>query len=211
MSEAMGIVRDLHDPLAMRMPIAHEFPRAGIIRRLLTGIALVIAAGVLGFFGGIFWLIAALLAIFGSIVNAGNLRALLEAEWRKITLDRDRVEIRYGFSERSYGFLEYSDYYISPWGLRRFLTALPVEIEFAEDRITQRTHATPFERPAFIIPMPPFGNGSPASLSEWRSLLNGLRHKAIESAHVASKLASHEATNVAADSLLRQRNNAQGL
>lgn len=210
MSEVLRVVHDLHVPLAMRAPIAYEFPRTGITKRLLAGIALLTAAGVLGFLGGTFWALAALLAIFGGFVSAGNLRALFDPEWRRITLDRHGVEIRYGFSRRRYGFLDYADYQVSPAGPRGFLTALPIEIEFDQGRMTQRTRVTTSNRLAFIAPMPPLGNGSPDSLAEWQAQLNRARHKALESARLRHVLGAG-APEAATGALSRSPNTAQRL
>ncbi len=76
--------------------------------------------------------------MLGAVAAVSNLRALLDPDRRKIVLDEDGVEIRYGFSRRHYRFLDYSDYRISRLGVRRFLTALPVEIE---QRLGERARA----------------------------------------------------------------------
>jgi len=70
-----------------------------------------------------------ILGALGAVAAASNLCALLYPDRRKIVLDEEGVEIRYGFSRRTYRFLDYSDYRISRLGLRRFLVALPLDVE----------------------------------------------------------------------------------
>lgn len=163
-------------------PIAHEFPRDGIVGRLLIGAAVLAVSCVLSTLGGVIWLAAGILpSLFGLFVIAGNLRALLDPNWRRIVLDHDGVEIRYGFSRRYFRFLDYSDYHISRRGGRSILVALPVEIRCVEGERVERPRVTIHDRPAFITPTPLFGGGAPASVLEWQSLLNCLRHAALAS------------------------------
>jgi hypothetical protein len=114
-----------------------------------------------------------------------NLRALLDSDRRKIVLDEDGVEIRYGFSRRHYRFLDYSDYRISRLGLRRFLTALPIDFDCS---LGERARVTLYDRPAFLTPMPMLGGGAPASLLEWQATLNELRRAAMAAAGLTAEL-----------------------
>lgn len=173
----------------MRLPIAFTYPLGGVVGRLLIGLALLAVGSAMLSLSGVAWTIAGIVfAALGSIVIVSNLRALIDSDWRKITLTRDGVEVRYGFSRRHYRFLDYSDYRVARLGLRRFLAALPLEREHALGARAQRVRVTLYDRPAFITPMPLFGAGAPASLLEWQALLNELRHDAIIAAGLADQL-----------------------
>lgn len=185
MDDGTASVRGLHVHLRAELPIAYEFPRAGIFRRLCAGLAVLAAAAALALLGGLFWVAAAALALFGGFITASNFRALVDARSRVVTLDREKIRIRYGFSERSYGYLDYSDYYIATLGPRQFLTALPVESRFSEGRFRQRARATFHDRSAVIAPVPPLATDPAASLVEWQSLLNSFRRTAVRAAGLA--------------------------
>lgn len=185
MDDGAASVRGLHVHSRAEVPVAYEFPRAGIFRRLCTGLAVLGAAVALAFLGGLFWIAAAALALFGAFIVASNFRALIDSKSRVVTLDREKIRIRYGFSERSYGYLDYSDYYIATLGPRQFLTALPVESRFSEGRFRQRARATFHDRSAVIAPIPPLATDPAASLAQWQSLLNGFRRTAINAAGLA--------------------------
>jgi len=126
--------------------------------------------------------------VLGALVTISNLRALIDPERRKIVLDEDGVEIRYGNSRRRYRFLDYSDYRISRLGLRRFLTALPVDLDRSLGERAERVRLTLYDRPAFLAPMPMLGGGAPASLLEWQTTLNELRRAAIVAAGLTGQL-----------------------
>lgn len=185
MDDGTANVRGLHVHSRAQLPVAYEFPRAGILRRLCAGLAVLGAAVALAFLGGLFWIAAAALALFGGFIVASNFRALVDSQSRVVTLDREKIRIRYGFSERSYGYLDYSDYYIATLGPRQFLTALPVESRFSEGRFRQRARATFHDRSAVIAPVPPLATDPAASLAEWQSLLNSFRRIALKSAGLA--------------------------
>lgn len=200
MDDGTDSVRGVHAPLQTHLPLAYEFPRAGIIRRLLVGIAVLGLAAALVFLGGLFWLAAAILALFGGFITASNLRALIDAKSRVVTLDRDKIQIRYGFSQRSYGYLDYSDYYIATLGPRQFLTALPVESRFSQGQFKQRARATFHDRSAVIAPIPPLRSDSSTSLREWQALLNSFRRTAMTSAGLMREAELEEIADVLGDS-----------
>jgi hypothetical protein len=170
----------------MHLPIAFFYPLRGILGRALIGLALLALGTVMLLFAVSFWPIVAIaIGLFGTLVAASNLRALVDRDWRKITLSEDGVEIRYGFTRRYYRFLDYSEYRISRLGVRRFLTALPIEVDQVLGERAARIRTTLYDRPAFITPMPVFGDGAPKSLTEWQALLNESRRAAFVSAGIA--------------------------
>jgi hypothetical protein len=130
---------------------------------------------------------AVILLLLGGVVAASNVRALVDPAWRRIVLDDTGVEIRYGFSRRRYPFLDYSDYRISRLGVRRFLTALPIEVDRSLGERARRVRVTLHDRPAFLTPMPVMGGGAPATLLEWQSTLNELRRAAIAAAGLTAE------------------------
>ena len=188
MNDATRAAQQASHPATLRLPVAFGYPVQGIVGRAGIGICLLAVGGfLLSRFGG-FWMFAgAAIALFGILVLTSNLLALLRPDRRKIVLSDDGVEIRYGFSTRSYRFLDYSDYRISRLGLRRFLTALPLDVERALGDRARRVRVTLYDRPAFITPMPLLGDGAPASLLEWQSTLNELRRAAIAAAGLAAE------------------------
>ena len=132
---------------------------------------------------GIAWIVGGVIVgAVGMVAAVSNLRALLDPERRKIVLDEDGVEIRYGFSHRRYRFLDYTDYRVARLGLRRFLTALPVDVERQLGDRTAQVRVTLHDRPAFLTPMPMLGNGAPATLLDWQATLNELRRAALAAA-----------------------------
>jgi uncharacterized membrane protein YhaH (DUF805 family) len=147
---------------------------------LAVGIIMVWQAGVLWVVGGV------PLVLIGGVAAIGNLCALVDPKRRRIVLDREGVEIRYGLSRRRYRFLDYSDYRIARLGLRRFLTALPVDVEQSLGRPVERVRVSIYDRPAFLTPMPLLGDGAPATLLEWQATLNELRRAAIAAAGPAA-------------------------
>lgn len=184
-NDATRAAHQRHDAASMHLPIAFSYPIQGIIGRTLIGVALLALGGSL-LFAVSFWPIMGMaLGLLGLPVAASNLRALIDRDWRKIEIGEDGVEIRYGFSRRHYRFLDYSEYRISRLGLRRFLTALPIEVDQALGERAARVRTTLYDRPAFITPMPLFGDGAPKSLIEWRALLNEARRAAFVSAGIA--------------------------
>jgi hypothetical protein len=78
-------------------------------------------------------------------------------------------------------FLDYSEYRISRIGFRRYLTALPLDVEPTLGRNATRSRVTIFDRPAFICPVPLFDGNAMLALMEWRSLLNDRRRSALAS------------------------------
>ncbi|MGH6892429.1 MAG: hypothetical protein ACREEP_09250 [Dongiaceae bacterium] len=183
MNQATRAAQQARHSATMRLPIAFAYPLRGIVGRSLIGAALLALGGAMLFLSGAYWTIGgAVLGLFGSLVAASNLRARIDRDRRKIVLNPDGVEIRYGFSRRSCRFLDYSEYRISRLGLRRFLTALPLEVEQALGERARLVRAMLYDRPTFITPMPLFGDSAPASLLEWQSLLNELRRAAFASA-----------------------------
>jgi hypothetical protein len=180
-----SVQQEVH-PATLRLPAAFGYPLGGILGRLAIGAALLAAGLVMLSQGGVLWIAGgAALALLGGIAAFGNLRALLDPDRRKVVLDQDGVEIRYGLSRRYYGFLDYSEYRIARLGLRRVLTALPIDVEQALGKRAERVRVTMHDRPAFLTPMPLLGNGAPATLLEWQSTLNELRRAAIATAGVA--------------------------
>lgn len=188
MNDATRAVQQARDPATLRLPIEFDYPMRGIAGRTLIGAALLVLSAAL-LLAGSFWVIAGIpVGLLGALVAASNLRALIDHDRRKIVLSEDGVEIRYGFSRRYYRFLNYSEYRIARLGLRRFLSALPLEAEQALGERAARVGTTLYDRPAFITPMPVFGEGAPATLLEWQLLLNELRRAAFVSAGLACKV-----------------------
>jgi uncharacterized membrane protein YhaH (DUF805 family) len=175
-------------PATLRLPAAFDYPLGGILGRAAIGFALLAAGCALLVQSGVLWIVGgAILGSLGGLASISNLRALLDPDRRKIVLDDEGVEIRYGLSRRYYRFLEYSDYRVSRLGLRRFLTALPVDVERSLGARTERVRVTLHDRPAFLTPMPMLGTGAPATLLEWQSTLNELRRLAIASAGLTAE------------------------
>jgi hypothetical protein len=182
-----------------RLPAAFEYPLGGIIGRMAIGLVLLAGGGAMLWHGGVLWIAGgALLVVLGGVAAASNLRALLDPEWRRLVLDQDGVEVRYGFSRRRYRFLDYSDYRISRLGVRRFLTALPIELDQALGKRAERVRVSIHDRPAFLTPMPLLGRGAPATLLEWQATLNELRRAALATAGLVEGPA-RESTEDAAD------------
>jgi len=182
-----------HHPATVRLPVAFEYPRGGILGRLAIGVALLALGAAMLLESGIVWIVGgAIVGALGVAAAASNLRALLDPDRRKIVLDEDGVEIRYGFSRRHYRFLDYSDYRIARIGLRRFLTALPIEVEQRLGQRAERVRVTLHDRPAFLTPMPMLGAGAPASLLEWQATLNALRCAALAAAGQAVDVRTEE-------------------
>jgi hypothetical protein len=187
-NDAIRAAQQAHHPATMRLPAAFDYPLGGIIGRLAIGLVLLGVGGAMALQSGALWIAAgAVPGVFGALAAFSNLRALLDPDRRRIVLAEDGVEIRYGFSRRSYPFLEYSDYRISRLGLRRFLTALPIDVERSLGERAQRVRVTLHDRPAFLTPMPMLGGDAPASLLEWQSTLNDLRRAAIAAAGLAAE------------------------
>lgn len=188
MNDAIRAAQQAHRPATLRLPVIFAYPLGGIIGRTAIGLALLAAGFAMLLHYGIFWMAgAAILGLFGIVVTVSNLLALADPDRRKIVLDQDGVEIRYGFSRRYYRFLEYSDYRVARLGLRRFLVAVPVELERALGERAQRVRITIYDRPAFLTPMPVLGGGAPASLLEWQTTLNELRRAAIAAAGLSGE------------------------
>lgn len=172
-----------HHPATLRLPVAFDYPRGGILGRLAIGLALLALGAAMLLDAGVLWIVGGVVVgALGAVAVASNLRALLDPDRRKIVLDEDGVEIRYGFSRRRYRFLDYSDYRIARLGLRRFLAALPVEAERRLGDRAERVRVTLHDRPAFLTPMPMLGAGAPATLLEWQATLNALRRAALAAA-----------------------------
>jgi uncharacterized membrane protein YhaH (DUF805 family) len=192
-NDATRAAQQAYHPATLRLPVAFGYPLGGIIGRTAIGVALTAVGCAVLFQSGIWWTLGgALPALLGGLAAISNLRALLDADRRKIVLDEHGVEIRYGFSRRHYRFLEYSDYRISRLGLRRFLTALPIELDRSLGEQAGRVRLTLYDRPAFLTPMPMLGGGAPASLLEWQWTLNELRRAAMAAAGLAAEL-EHDA------------------
>jgi hypothetical protein len=172
-----------HHLATLRLPAAFDYPRGGILGRTAIGLGLTAFGAAMLLEAGILWVIGGVIVGgLGAVAALSNLGALLDRERRRIVLDEDGVEIRYGFSRRHYRFLEYSDYRISRLGLRRFLTALPVEVEQRLRGRAEQVRVTLHDRPAFLTPMPMLGHGAPATLLEWQAMLNELRRAALDAA-----------------------------
>lgn len=185
MNDATRVAQRGRDPTVLHRPVVFFYPIPGIIGRAAIGAAL-LALGAALMFAVSFWpIVGGALGLLGLLVVAGNLRSLVDRNWRTITINEDGVEIRYGFSRRYYRFLDYSEYRIARVGLRRFLTALPVELDQALGERAARVRATLYDRPAFITPMPLLGDGAPRSLLEWQALLNESRRAAFATAGIA--------------------------
>jgi len=172
-----------HDLATPRLPAAFDYPRGGILGRTAIGLGLTAFGAAMLLEAGILWMVGGVIVGgLGAVAALSNLCALLHPERRRIVLDEDGVEICYGFSRRHYRFLEYSDYRISRLGLRRFLTALPVEVEQRLGKRAEQVRVTLHDRPAFLTPMPMLGHGAPATLLEWQAMLNALRRAALAAA-----------------------------
>jgi hypothetical protein len=182
-TDATQAAQQANHPATLRLPIAFDYPRHGILGRAAIGLALLALGVTLLMEAGVLWILGGvIIGALGAVAALSNLSALLDPNRRKIVLDEDGVEIRYGFSRRYYSFLEYSDYRISRLGLRSFLTALPVEVEQRLGERAERVRVTLHDRPAFLTPMPMLGAGAPATLLEWQATLNELRRAAIAAA-----------------------------
>lgn len=182
-NDAIRAAHHAYHPATLRLPVAFDYPRGGIWGRTAIGLVLLTLGGVMLLDAGIVWIAGGLIVGgLGAVAVAGNLRALLDPERRKIVLDEDGVEIRYGFSHRRYRFLDYADYRVSRLGLRRFLTALPVDVERRLGDRAEQLRVTLYDRPAFLTPMPLLGDGAPATLLEWQATLNELRRAALAAA-----------------------------
>jgi uncharacterized membrane protein YhaH (DUF805 family) len=176
-------------PATQRLPASFDFPLGGIVGRVVIGLFLLAAAASMLLQSSLLWKIAGIPpAVLGVVAVVSNLFALLDPSRRKLLLDEAGVEIRYGLSRRHYRFLEYSEYRISRVGLRRFLTALPVNVDRALGRRAEHVRVTLYDRPAFLTPMPMLDGGAPATLLQWQSTLNELRRVAIASAEAADGL-----------------------
>lgn len=186
MNDATRAAHQACHPATLRLPAAFDYPLAGILGRTAIGLLLLAIGGAMLAQPGLLWSLGAIcFGTFGAIVTASNLRALLDPERRKIVLDEEGVEIRYGYSRRRYRFVEYSDYRIARVGLRRFLTALPVDLERSLGARAEHVRVTLYDRPALLAPMPMLGGGAPGSLAEWQATLNELRRLAIAAAGLA--------------------------
>ena len=189
MNDAIRAAQQTYHPATLRLPAAFDFPLGGIVGRAAIGLALLaIGCVLLAQSGALWWLGAVFFGLVGAVVTIGNLRALIDPERRKIMLDEDGVEIRYGNSRRRYRFLDYSDYRISRLGLRRFLTALPIDLDRSLGERAERVRVTLYDRPAFLAPMPMLDGGAPGSLMEWQRTLNELRRAAIAAAGLTGEL-----------------------
>ncbi len=185
-NDATRAAQPAHYPATLRLPVAFDYPRGGILGRTAIGLALLALGAAMLLEAGILWIVGgAIVGVLGAVAAVSNLCALLDPDRRKVVLDEDGVEIRYGFSRRHYPFLEYSDYRISRLGVRRFLTALPVEVERRLGQQAERVRVTLHDRPAFLTPMPMRGDGAPATLLEWQATLNELRRAALAAAGVS--------------------------
>ena len=184
MNDAIRAAQQAHHHLAtLSLPAAFDYPRGGILGRTAIGLGLTAFGAAMLLEAGILWMVGGVIVGgLGAVAALSNLRALLDAKRRRIVLDEDGVEIRYGFSRRHYRFLEYSDYRISRLGLRRFLTALPVEVDRQLGERAEQVRVTLHDRPAFLTPMPMLGHGAPATLLEWQATLNELRRAALAAA-----------------------------
>ncbi len=190
MNDATKAAQQATHPASLRLPAAFDYPLGGIIGRTAIGAALLAVGCVLLVQGGILWVAGgALLVLLGGFAALSNLQALIDTDRRKVVLDEEGVEICYGFSRRQYRFLDYSDYRVARLGLRRFLTALPLDVERSLGKRAERVRVTIHDRPAFLTPMPLLGKGAPATLFEWQSTLNELRRIAIATAGLTEDLA----------------------
>ena len=182
-NDATRAAQPASHPATLRLPVAFAYPRGGILARTAIGLALLALGTAMLLEAGILWIVGgAVVGVLGAIAAVSNLCALLDPDRRKIVLDEDGVEIHYGFSRRQYPFLEYSDYRISRLGVRRFLTALPVDVEQRLGANAGQVRVTLHDRPAFLTPMPMLGGGAPATLLEWQATLNELRRAALAAA-----------------------------
>jgi len=190
----------------MRLPAMFEYPLGSILGRTAIGCALVAAGGVMLWQSHVLWLIAGVpMVALGGLAAASNLAALMDRERRTVVLDEEGVTVRYGFSQRYYGFLDYSDYRVARLGLRRFLTALPIEIDRSLRKQAEHVRVTIYDKPAFLTPMPLLGKGAPATLLEWQATLNELRRAAIATADFAGELESGSEALAAGAALWRVR------
>jgi hypothetical protein len=188
-NDATRAAQQAQHPATMRLPAMFEYPMGSILGRTAIGFALVTAGGAMLWQSHILWIIVGVpLVAIGGLAAASNFAALMHRGRRTIMLDEEGVTVRYGFSQRYYGFLDYSDYRIARLGLRRFLTALPVEVERSLGKQAEHVRVTIHDKPAFLTPMPLLGNGAPATLLEWQSTLNELRRAAIATADFAGEL-----------------------
>jgi hypothetical protein len=182
-NDATRAAQQANHPATLRLPVAFDYPRSGIVGRAAIGLALLALGAAMLMEDGILWILGAVIVgALGTLTTLSNLLALLDPDRRKIVLDEDGVEIHYGFSRRHYRFLEYSDYRVSRLGVRRFLTALPVEVEQRLGERAQQVRVTLHDRPAFLTPMPMLGSGAPATLQDWQATLNELRRAAVAAA-----------------------------
>ena len=186
MNDATKAAHRAYHQATLRLPAAFDYPLVGILQRTAIGFVLLSVGGAMLMQAGTPWIVGAIcFGTLGALVIITNLRALLDPERRKIVLDDEGVEIRYGNSRRRYRFVEYSDYRIARIGLRRFLTALPIDLDRSLGARAECVRVTIYDRPAFLTPMPMLGGGAPATLLEWQKTLNELRRAAIAAAGLA--------------------------
>lgn len=164
-------------PGNVRVPVTLFYPIVGIVGRAGLGLAALAIAVALIYAGG---LIANMLAfgflLLGGITLAGNLLALVDPKRRAIHLSADAIAIRYGLSHRSYRFIDYADFRIGRVGVRRMLTALPLDVDLP---VGEQQKVSVLLKPAVISPMPPLGGAAPSSLAAWAALLKDLRSAAV--------------------------------
>jgi hypothetical protein len=87
------------------LPITFTYPVLEIAVRELIGLAILAAGMSMVSQSGAVQLAAGIaISFFGGLVAGSNLRAMLDQEWRRIVVDRNGVEVRYGFSHRRYPF-----------------------------------------------------------------------------------------------------------
>lgn len=186
MNDAIRAAHQADHPATLRLPAAFEYPRSGIVGRTAIGLALLALGAAMLLEADILWIAGGVVVgTVGAVAALSNLSALLDPDRRKIVLDQEGVEIRYGLSRRHYRFLDYSDYRISRLGVRRFLTALPIDVEQRLGNRAEQVRVTLHDRPAFVTPMPMLGNGAPATLLEWQATLNELRRAALAAAGIS--------------------------
>ena len=185
-NDATRAAQQADHPATLRLPVAFDYPRSGIVGRTAIGLALLALGAAMLLEADMLWIAGGLVVgVVGAVAAVSNLSALLDPDRRKIVIDEDGVEIRYGLSRRRYRFLDYSDYRVSRLGVRRFLTALPIDVEQRLGDRAEEVRVTLHDRPAFLTPMPMLGNGAPATLLEWQAALNELRRAALAAAGIS--------------------------
>ncbi len=106
-NDAIRAAHQADHPATLRLPAAFDYPRSGIVGRTAIGLALLALGAAMLLEADILWITGGVVVgAVGAVAALSNLGALLDPDRRKIVLDQEGVEIRYGLSRRRYRFLD---------------------------------------------------------------------------------------------------------